>query len=447
MNLSTHRISDQAFSRLAAGGGGRSAVLELSAAQRSKHRLLIRALVEEARAARHPHAGLAAQAYGLLSEIEERAPKDVDRFLCHPAVGAWALRTCRSLLSGQDGSGEDPGRLAALAVGVAASLGVDCHTSIPAHEGTIILPGLGRVALPGGVHGLVDATVRSSGGSVRLDVGGSTVWMDSASDAGLWHAIHRVHIADEFSPLIDDLDPYRWPQEDVAPSPLTGSQLKSWESHLADAWRILTAEHWSVAEEAAAIISVLTPITSSSTTQRSASSRELFGTIALSDPLDGLTLAATLAHELQHAKLHALTDVVRLSLPDDGRRYYAPWRPDPRPVNGLIHGAYAFLGVAGFWRRQHHRQRGESAFRAQVEFARWREAAYLVTETLLGSAGLTDAGKAFVGETHRTLEAWQAEPVEPAAAAAARRESEAHLDAWTRRNGATAAPGRPDRRR
>src|SRR5581483_603165 len=60
--------------------------------------------------------------------------------------------------------------------------------------------------------------------------------------------------------------------------------------------------------------------------------------------------AVTLAHELQHLKLGALLDIVTLALPDDGRRYYAPWRDDPRPLGGLLQGAYAYFGVSGFWR-------------------------------------------------------------------------------------------------
>jgi hypothetical protein len=37
-------------------------------------------------------------------------------------------------------------------------------------------------------------------------------------------------------------------------------------------------------------------------------------------------------------------------MPDDGHRYYVPWRDDPRPISGLLQGAYAYLGVTGFWR-------------------------------------------------------------------------------------------------
>lgn len=56
-----------------------------------------------------------------------------------------------------------------------------------------------------------------------------------------------------------------------------------------------------------------------------------------------------MAHELQQLKRSALLDVAALTEPDD-RRCYAPWRDDPRPVSGLLQGAYAFLGVSSFRR-------------------------------------------------------------------------------------------------
>ena len=109
--------------------------------------------------------------------------------------------------------------------------------------------------------------------------------------------------------------------------------------------------------------------------QVSSSSPETFGAIAMSPPPDPLTCAVTLAHETQHLKLFALLDIVALTLPDDGRRYYAPWREDPRPVSGLLQGAYAFLGVSGFWRTQREIADGAARLEADTEFARWRAGA------------------------------------------------------------------------
>jgi HEXXH motif-containing protein len=41
-----------------------------------------------------------------------------------------------------------------------------------------------------------------------------------------------------------------------------------------------------------------------------------------------------------------------MTLPESGRRCYAPWREDLRPISGFLQGTYAFLGVSGFWRRR-----------------------------------------------------------------------------------------------
>lgn len=44
--------------------------------------------------------------------------------------------------------------------------------------------------------------------------------------------------------------------------------------------------------------------------------------------------------------------MVTLTVPDDGQRFYAPWRDDARPVSGLLQGAYAYLGLSRFWRQR-----------------------------------------------------------------------------------------------
>jgi uncharacterized protein len=146
---------------------------------------------------------------------------------------------------------------------------------------------------------------------------------------------------------------------------------------------------------------------------------------------DLYTCAATLVHETQHLKLSALLDLVTLTLPDNGQRFYAPWRTDPRPVSSLLQGAYAFLGVTGFWRRQ--RQSGGDAAvrqRADAEFARWRDAVAEVVRTLQASGRLTQAGADFTGELAHVLDGWLREPVPAQALAAARHEAELHRARW-----------------
>ena len=124
--------------------------------------------------------------------------------------------------------------------------------------------------------------------------------------------------------------------------------------------------------------------------------------------------------------------MVPLTLPDDGRRFYAPWREDPRPVSGLLQGAYAFLGVAGFWRRQSDLDDREAAL---AEFARWRDAVRLVVNTLVMSGQLSHSGELFAAGMDRTLRRWEAEPVPAGALARARQAATEHRERWRRRNG------------
>ncbi|MEV1172600.1 HEXXH motif domain-containing protein [Nonomuraea sp. NPDC049784] len=420
MSPSPHQISSTSFSALATSGGGAQAVAELCAAQESKHRLLVPLIAAEA--GTHRHAALVARAYEALSEMEADAPEEVGRLLRHPALGAWALSTCRGRA--------EPGRLAAVALAAAVRTRTACRLDVPVGD-SLMLPSVGLLSLPGDLPEVAEVSVEPVAGGAELQVGGRTYLVDLSGDRPGWQVLHRVAVAPGVTMTIDDLDPYRWPGDD-ADGRLTGEQRLRWASCLREAWEILRSRHRTVADEVAAAVSVLTPVVARSTDQYSASARVTFGTIALSDPIDGIGMALTLAHELQHAKLDALSAVAELTLPDDGRRFYAPWRPDPRPLFSLLHGAYAHAGVAGFWRR--HTEDAEHGPQAQVEFARWREAAYQATGTLLDSDGLTEAGTHFVSALRDTLGRWRAEPVTPAAAAQARLKSEHHRKAWVRAN-------------
>ncbi|MEU8203575.1 HEXXH motif domain-containing protein [Streptosporangium sp. NPDC049046] len=442
MRLGAQGVSDTTVLALAAGEGGADAVAELSAFQRLKNRMLIRGVVTEARSASHPGAALAARAYGLLADLEVEAGEEVERVLRYPAVGAWAWRTYRSLRSG-NGTSDDPAQLGAPAVVAAVRARIACRVRLPVRDGAIMLPSLGRLTLPEGVEETVDITVRPDADGAELEAAGLTVRVRPRGDRPGWQALHGLRVTPGFEPVVDDLDPYRWSAKEVAEPRLDPGRLRAWGTHLDDAWRILAAHHATVAEEVRLTVSVLTPVKAPERGQNSATSRETFGTVAMSDPWHGVGLAATFAHEIQHAKLTALTEAIPLTLPDDGSRHYAPWRDDPRPVYGLLQGSYAYLGVAEFWRRQHRFERDAEAFRARVELARWRRAAYAVTGTLLASGGLNERGEEFVARMRKTLEECAAEPVDSAAESQARREAERHLDAWRRRNPGFRANGWP----
>jgi HEXXH motif-containing protein len=164
-----------------------------------------------------------------------------------------------------------------------------------------------------------------------------------------------------------------------------------------------------MAAEVAAAISVVVPLSRSIHGHLSSSSPDTFGAVAMSEPLDPATCASTLTHEVQHVKLCAVLDIVRLALPDDGRRYYAPWRDDPRPVAGLLQGAYAHVGVTEFWRRRRQLAAGAAQARADSEFALWRAGTVRVIDTLLAGNRLTTVGADFVQRMSRTASSWVSE--------------------------------------
>jgi HEXXH motif-containing protein len=73
------------------------------------------------------------------------------------------------------------------------------------------------------------------------------------------------------------------------------------------------------------------------------------GAIFLCHDEDPILQGETLVHEAAHNKLNAL--LAREAVFESGGEeavYFSPWRPDPRPLRGLLLGAHAFLNVARF---------------------------------------------------------------------------------------------------
>jgi HEXXH motif-containing protein len=419
-----HHIPPSVLAALATGHGGGEAIRRLVALQYSRHVLLVRGVVDTAAG---PGAELRA-AFDLLADIQQRAPSAVDRVLRHPSVGAWAL----AVLNGD----ANPAALGGLTAAAAVRARVPCTVKVPVADGKVMLPSVGQATFS---PSCTSAEVRiGRAGRAEIWAGGRQVVIpaDVHRDAPGWRGLRRLTACERsgLHLLLDDLDPYRFPAARVR-GRLSDEEAARWDAALRDAWELLRRHHRTTAAEIRGAIRVLTPLEATGPGLRSVTHPHAFGAAGLSDPLDGLSLACTLAHEVQHAKLAALTNAVPLVFQGDGRTFYAPWRDDPRPLGGLLQGAYAYLGVSAFWRRQRHHERDEVAVAAHTEFALWRDAAFEATQTLLGSGGLTRHGETFVAGMRRTLLAWRAEPVPDVAASLARRSAERHRSDWRRRNG------------
>ncbi|MFC9973054.1 HEXXH motif domain-containing protein [Spirillospora sp. NPDC127200] len=430
MSLRRHPLTEKLFFELAAGGGGTAAAEFLRAAQYSKHLLLVRAVRDAASERRVD------DAFALLARIQEADGRAVEEVLRYPTVAAWARRTVLALR----GEGSGPARpegLAALAAAAAVRAGHPAEVEVPADDGVVHLPSLGRAVLRG--TGADRALVRTGSGPADVTLDGASVALpdDPHQDAQGWEGLRPLaaeHRGRRVELLLDDQDPHRMPGSPVIGRRLSPAEVARWRERLHAAWEMLVRHHWTIAEETAGTLRTLTPLPAPRGGQTSATAPHCFGGIGLSEPPDAHSMAVTFAHEVQHTKLTALLDLVALTHPDNGTRYYAPWRDDPRPAAGLLQGVYAHLGIAGFWRRQRRHESGDGALRAHTSFARWRDAAAGGARTLLESGALTSAGERFVLELTRTLDDWRTEPVPAEAAARAAAQNAQHRTDWLHRN-------------
>ncbi|MFV2101662.1 HEXXH motif domain-containing protein [Micromonospora sp. LOL_024] len=417
---------------LAAGRGGAAAVALLRSAQRSKTLLLVRALLLLLRDTAHPDRSVVEAAYRVLAEVP---PHDRLAALAHPPVAAWAFGTV-SLLDAGNAPAAYPGLLAAVAVTAAVRGGTDAELDVPLAPGAaglLDLPGLGTVTLP------VTATrarIRIAGGHARAFAAGEQVDIgDGRSTDRRWQPLSRLDVAHGGLPLSLLLDTRTWRHVPGlgADHRFGDVPIDAWRSRVDGAWRILVDHHRPVAEELSAVLRALVPIPAPRSSTRSGTFHHAFGSVVMSLPPDARSTAAVLAHEIQHAKLAALTDLFAVLEPGSTGLFYAPWRTDRRPLDGLLHGAYAHLGVAGFWRRQ-ARVTGPDAARhhAEVQFARWSRATADTVRVLAEQRRLTPVGRRLVDGMSGVLARWLAEPVTERASVEALRLLAAHRARWDR---------------
>jgi HEXXH motif-containing protein len=330
-----HSLTAEQFATIASGGGDAAAIGELVSGQRSKHLILLAKVAELARRGTRPDDGLAVAGQELLARLQRQDKAAADQVIGYPSVGAWALQTIRG---SQAIPGARPSGLAAVAAATAVRGGLDAEIEVPVVNGAVLLPSLGVADAVG-----TTAIVAAKAGEVRS----ADLCVELRPGAPGWRELRTAAVG-SLDVIIDDLDPFRMSATDGEPAGrLTPSHVAELRATLRVAWPVLSPAR---AAEIAAIVRVIVPYQAPGSGHVSTSSPQAFGTVAMSRQPDMYTCAETLVHETAHLKLCALLDLVTLTRPDDGQRYYAPWRTDPRPASGLLQGAYAFLAVGGFWR-------------------------------------------------------------------------------------------------
>ncbi|WP_119727838.1 HEXXH motif domain-containing protein [Thermomonospora amylolytica] len=383
-----HRLPERHFDALAAGEGDRACVAMLRDVVLTKQLLRMCALADT------DPAGAA-----LLDRAQDTAPGAVAELLRYPHVVGWATDALRRS-PGEDGE-PGPGHLASTAAAAAVLAGLEATVDVPVRGGAVILPTLGRAQVgPSSFDGI--GHVRTGPGGTEISAGHRVVHMpdDPSQDAPGWTGLRRLRLEHDGLVLdvrLDDLDPYR-NGFGLEPAPrLSEEAVRAWRRSLDGAWAVLVRHHRPRAETIAAGVTTIVPLADQGGRHLSATSARAPGAIALTPPGEDLLLAESLVHEFQHIKLYALMDLFPLHGGDRDERFYAPWREDPRPLGGLIHGAYAFLGVTDFWRRQAEVAGDEGAAFAEYLFALWREETGRAIGAIEGSGRLTEVGRRFVG--------------------------------------------------
>ncbi|NEA61824.1 HEXXH motif domain-containing protein [Streptomyces sp. SID12488] len=461
MSPSPYRMPGALFDAVAAGGGGAAALRLLGRAEHSRRLACAYAVTVAAREFGGAVAEAAEHAWGLLGDATRSSPEAATAVLTHPSAGPTLFGLLAQLHS-PDGQLPPPVHwFTGLAVSAAVRAGLPTRAGLPLTGPWAVLPSLGRARFPGARPGDRAEVRIDRTGRCRVTTAGETVTVPGLpytggplgsaphgparadgfhGTTGRWFGAHLLATLDGGAPLLlDTLDPPCFPHSARHPDGISAAEARRWATPARGACRLLRADHPEAYAELAAGPHLLVPLTRPGHGNRSGSSAETFGCMALSPPTSATGLAVTLTHETQHNKLAALLHLFDLFEPGGPERFYAPWRPDPRPLPGLFHGAYAHLGVARFWERRRETE-PDPALRAtaHAQFARWRLASHEATTVTLSSGRLTPLGHRFAAHMLTTLDLLCSLPVPAPALHHAESAARAHRADWQNRNGDTA---------
>ena len=386
-----------AFDQIGHGFGDAAAVAVLAEAQLSINRVLVSAVADKFGGL--PDAKIAAYGWDLLAGFEAVAPAAAGAVLSHPFVRPWAV-TC---LAGGGAGPPEWTRIAAIAAAVAVRAGIAADIPVRSRAGVLHLPTLGTCIVPAGAG--EDLTVSSGpdGFVVRWAGGAISVPADFAEVPG-WEPARSIEVGG-LRILLEDGDPYRDCHEFPATGRLTDAEAGEWTAAVAAAWPELSADAPEQVAGLRAGLRVLTPLTPAGAF-RSATARHAFGAVGVAHTADAAALAVMLVHEFQHTKLGALLDLTDLVPATATERVTVGWRPDKRPIEGVLQGTYAHLGVADVWRRRAERAPDDrEAARTFRMYRDWTEAA--IVELRTGDR-LTATGARFVDRMSETAGGWPA---------------------------------------
>jgi HEXXH motif-containing protein len=145
--------------------------------------------------------------------------------------------------------------------------------------------------------------------------------------------------------------------------------------------------------------------------ERSHSPKSLCGTVVMTAGAPE-TVGDLLCHEASHVRMHwakAVDPLVVATDPEaEARGFESPWRPDPRPLDGLLLGVHAFLNVCEWYRRLAARDGASRDFARRI-LARQAANTRRGWEILSANGTATTAGAALLDEFRHAVAALPAE--------------------------------------
>jgi HEXXH motif-containing protein len=437
-------LGDRSLSGLLRGDGNLETMKVLGAARRSRNLLLLRGLLDIAELDAAPAARIArlGDNFAALAAVESANPNQSARLIAHPHMGAW-LVTCFKQIISRHGEEfprplwADLGHLGAIAVAAAIAAKVEVEAAVPASSGVVNIPTVGDIHVGDvptwkmtTVRRLRDGTltIASAGARVTVRVRAPEWHLHLREVRNLKASANGLDVALE----LEDLNPYRDIHRLGASDRLPKGDVEKWQQKLTDAWAILASRHRGTAESIAQELYALVPLTPRGRSGVSATSRHAPGAVALTPPRDGTRFACTLVHELQHTKLCLLMELAPLRDVASGQLFYSPWRDDPRPLTGLLHGLYAGIAVAEFWRIENQSGRGGPV--AAFQFARTRRQVEAALSSLSSLTPPEDASAALMTAVRDVATLSSDAPVAPRCAQLADDITLDHAVRWRLRN-------------
>ena len=187
---------------------------------------------------------------------------------------------------------------------------------------------------------------------------------------------------------------------------IDSNYCRAWAASGAEACRSISLIESHISIPVRSVLKSILPLHSQPRITLSSTSPETLGCISASLPHTPFLLAETLIHEAAHTVLQISCDEVSYWTSGDVRRAYrSPWRTDLRPINGMVHGIFAFMAVSEYWARLF--QQGGISKVDRLGRARLRLVTRQVEAALReidASDELTDPGRALMGSVRRRMD-------------------------------------------